>query len=168
MEKLTIICDEPITTQESLTHLAGLKQLGCLTCHCYRLPVKELCDILAKRMVPIKRLILSAFKLDSNTASSLSKLRQIQELQLSNVCIKSDQLTKAVKGMRHLKSLAVIQSGRVSVADVKKITKTAREISSLAIINRKTLVFNEDDFKTITELVKNRDSGIKLEIKTGL
>lgn len=169
LEKLAILHGITMNTSEKnakkkIRHLASLKHLNNLTLYSYGLPVADIIDALNKGEVPIQNLIMSSFELDSKAADSISKMTELELLQLNKVRVNSDQLVKIVKNAPVLESLYLIKSGQITLADIKAIAKISNKLTKLAVVNTKKYVFGEDDYKEIAGFVENRGNRTKLNI----
>lgn len=92
--------------QEYLSRLT-LNHLKYLKLNCSSLPVKYLFDALVSAQAPVEYLDLIKFTLDSDTATSLSKMNTIEHLRLDKGIyeIEDSELVKAVGGMSMLKAI---------------------------------------------------------------
>lgn len=152
------------TAKQHINQLASLQHLNSLTMYCYGLPVPQIIDTFNKAAVPIQNLILSNFELDSNAADSISKMSKLVQLQLNKVRVGSDQLVKIAKNAAAMESLALLRSLQPTVAEIKAIAEASNKLTKLAIVNTKSYIFKQDDYKEIAKSVENRGNGTKLVI----
>lgn len=165
LEKLAILHSIAMNLKEqSISHLASLQHLNCLTLHCFGLPVSHIIDTFNEAGTPIQNLILSNFTLDSNAAVSISKMNKLVTLQLNKSRGESDQLVMIAKNAAVMESLALLSSLQLTVAEIKAIVVASKTLTKLAIISTKTYIFEEDDYKEIAKSVENRGNGTKLVI----
>lgn len=153
--------------QENLGHLT-LKHLKCLKIDCSLLPVKYLFDALVSAQAPIEYLDLIKLNLDSETATSLSKINTVEYLKLAKSIygIEDGELAKVVGGMSMLKVIEWHQR-KIDIHEIKEIIKVSKKLTTLKLFNVQGLIISSKDYNDIVEPVKGRENyqPLNIEIK---
>lgn len=153
--------------QEYLSRLT-LKHLKYLKLNCSSLPVKYLFDALVSAQAPIAYLDLIKFTLDSETATSLSKMNTIEHLRLDKGIyeIEGGELVKAVGGMSMLKAIEWNQR-EIDIHDIMEIIRVSKNLTTLKLLNVHGLIIGSKDYNEIVKLVKGRENyqPLNIEIK---
>lgn len=151
--------------QEYLSRLT-LKHLKCLKLNCSSLPVKYLFDALVSAQAPIEYLDLINITLDSETATSLSKMNTIEHLRLANGIFGNvnGELVKAIGGMAMLTVIEWYQR-KIEIYEIKNIIQVSTKLTTLKLFNVYGLNISSKDYIDIVESVKGRENYQPLNIE---
>lgn len=152
-------------TKTNLIHLRGLSHLKSLKVR-YRknVPVGELINLMVDGNVPIEDLTLYGSEFDVIIFDSLTKLHKIKRLAVALLIERNDSLAEAMKKMKSLRFLHVLNSNGADIKNILQVATTVKELKTFEIYRRNRFVFDENLFRTMVQSVKERGSGVALKI----
>lgn len=150
--------------KNNLIHLRELKHLKVLNFNTDKIPLTILFDIFVNENISIEELNLSCREFDSNAAESLMNLNQIKILTIFCNQKMIENVAKAISRLNRLNYLRVTYLYEsLNLNEVIAIVR-ASKVLKMFECRVSNVVINENEFKILAQLVKDRGNGIPLNI----